>query len=74
MNLEYEKRIGRNLRQPRRKRGLTQEELAARLQVAGCDVTRSAVAKIEVAQRHIYPDELKALHEILAVSYEELLL
>jgi len=74
VNLEYEKRIGRNLRQLRRKRGLTQEELAARLQVAGCDVTRSAVAKIEVAQRHIYPDELKTLHEILAVSYEELLL
>ncbi len=35
-------------------------------------MTRSAYAKMEVGQRHIYPDELKALGEIFQVSYEAL--
>lgn len=72
MNDEYEKRVGANLRVLRERAGLTQEQLAARLQVRGCDITRSAIAKIEVAQRHLYPDEIKCLKEILGVSYEEL--
>ena len=54
------------------KKGLSQEQLAAQLQVRGCDVTRSALAKIEVGQRHIYPDELRALRDTLGATYEEL--
>ena len=46
--------------------------MSAQLQVRGCDVTRSALAKIEVGQRHIYPDELKALRDIFHVPYEAL--
>ena len=72
MNAEYERALGQNIRALRMKKGFSQEQLAARLQVCGCDVTRSALAKIEVGQRHIYPDELRALREILFVSYEEL--
>jgi hypothetical protein len=52
---------------------MTQEVLSARMQVEGCDVTRSALAKIEVGQRHLYPDELIVLQKIFAVSYEEIL-
>ena len=52
---------------------MTQDALAAKLQLAGCDMTRSAVAKIEVGQRHLYPDELILIRNILNVSYEELL-
>lgn len=73
MNAEYEKQIGQRIRVLREKRGLTQQQLSAKMQLQGCDVTRSALAKIEVGQRHIYPDELKALKEILCVTYEELL-
>lgn len=51
---------------------MTQEILAAKLQLRGCDITRSAVAKIEVGARHLYPDEIIALWEILRVSYEEI--
>lgn len=51
---------------------LTQEQVAAKLQVNGCDITRSALAKIEVGQRHVYPDEIRLLKEILHVSYDEL--
>lgn len=72
MNLEYEYALGQNIRKLRMERKLSQEQLAAQLQTRGCDVTRSALAKIEVGQRHIYPDELKLLRELLGVSYEEL--
>ena len=73
MNKEFEIKLGHNIRQFREKSGLTQEQLSAQLQTRGCDITRSALAKMEVGQRHIYPDELKLLKEILHVSYEELL-
>ena len=72
MNAEYERALGQNIRALRMKKGFSQEQLAARLQVCGCDVTRSALAKIEVGQRHIYPDELRALREILGVAFEDL--
>ena len=73
MNQEVERAVGQNIRTMREAAGLTQEMLAAKLQVLGCDITRSAVAKIEVGQRHLYPDELILLKKILAVSYDQLL-
>lgn len=72
MNAIYEKEIGNRIKLFREKRELTQEQLAAKLQVMGCDITRSAIAKIEVGQRHIYPDEMKLFKEILNISFEEL--
>ncbi len=42
------------------------------MQLRGCDITRSAVAKIEVGQRHLYPDEIVLIKEILSVTYEEI--
>mgnify|MGYP003325480127 CR=1 FL=1 len=69
MNTEIEKRIGQNIRTLREKAGMTQETLAAKLQISGCDITRSAVAKIEVGQRHIYPDELILIKKILKVDF-----
>ncbi len=72
MNPIAEKKIGQNIRKLRENRGMTQELLATRLQLAGCDITRSAVAKIEVGQRHLYPDEIILIKEILNVSYEDI--
>ena len=72
MNRAFEYLMGQNIRRIREDRGLTQEQLAAQLQTRGCDVTRSALAKIEVGQRHIYPDEVKLFKEILHISYDEL--
>ena len=60
------------IRSIREKRKITQEELSAKLQVRGCDITRSALAKIEVGQRHIYPDEIRHFKEILNVEYDDL--
>lgn len=72
MNKSIEKRVGQNVRRLRERAGLTQEELSARLQVNGCDITRSALAKIEVGQRHLYPDEILLIRSLLKVSYEEI--
>lgn len=72
MNAEVERRVGQNIRRLRERAKLTQEVTAAQLQVRGCDVTRSALAKIEVGQRHVYPDEIIALRDILKASYEEI--
>ena len=73
MNADYEKTVGQKLRYLREKSGLTQEQLSAKLQVNGCDITRSALAKIEVGQRHLYIDELRQFRKILCVTYDDIL-
>lgn len=72
MNKKIELQVGNNIRYLREKNGRTQESLAEQLQLNGCDITRSAVAKIEVGQRHLYPDEIILIKKILNVSYEEI--
>ncbi len=72
MDYTFEKHMGVNIRNIRESKGLTQEQLAARLQSNGCDLTRSALAKIEVGQRHIYPFEIKVIKEVLLISYDAL--
>ena len=72
MNILVEKKIGENIRRLREREKLTQEQLSARLQTNGCDITRSALAKIEVGQRHIYADEIILFKKLLRAEYEEL--
>ena len=72
MNKEIEKSIGRNIRLIRTTQKLSQEELSTKLQIKGCDITRSALAKIEVGQRHLYPDEILQFKEILEVSFDDI--
>lgn len=72
MNANYEKEIGNRIKSIRESKNMTQEQMSAKLQTMGCDITRSAVAKIEVGQRHIYPDELKCIKEIFNVTFDEL--
>lgn len=64
MNKKVETAVGNNIRILRERKKLTQEILAAKLQVNGCDITRSAVAKIEVGQRRLYPDEIILIKKI----------
>lgn len=72
MNKDIESAIGANIRKLREKANITQEQLSARLQVNGCDITRSALAKIEVGQRHLYPDEIILLKKLLNISYDDI--
>lgn len=72
MDKRYDRIFGQNIRRLRNLAGITQEQLAARMQIAGCDITRSALAKIEAGQRHLYPDEIKAVRRVLKVEYNDL--
>lgn len=72
LNKVVETKIGNNIRKIREAKGMTQEMLAAKLQLNGCDITRSAIAKIEVGQRHLYPDEIILIREHLNTSYEDI--
>ena len=72
MNTVIEKKIGYNLRKLREKAGFTQDYVATKLQLNGCDITRSTIAKIEVGQRHLYPDEIIHIKNILKVSYDDI--
>lgn len=72
MNNLIETAVGNNIRKLREKAGVTQETLATKLQLLGCNITRSALAKIEVGQRHLYPDEIMHIKNILKVSYDDI--
>lgn len=72
MNIEIERKVGQNIKNLREKAKLTQEMFSARLQTEGCDITRSALAKIEVGQRHLYPDEIILMKKILKCTYDDI--
>lgn len=73
MNKQVETKVGNNIRKIRESIGMTQDTLAAKLQLSGCDITRSAVAKIEVGQRHLYPDEIILIRKILNTTFDAIL-
>ena len=72
MNPTIEKQVGLNIRALRESKGFTQDTLAAKMQLLGCDVTRSALAKIECGQRHLYPDEIILIKDILGTTFDEI--
>ena len=72
MNKAIEKEIGNNIRKIRESVGMTQDILSAKLQLRGCDITRSAIAKIEVGQRHLYPDEIILIKEALDTDFNSI--
>ena len=72
MNYLIVSEIGANIRKIRESKNITQDTLAAKLQVRGCDITRSAIAKIEVGQRHLYPDEILLIKEILDTDFDSI--
>lgn len=72
MDKNIEKKVGENIRRLREQKKMTQDLLAAKMQLSGCEITRSAVAKIEVGQRHLYPDEVILIKKILDVSFDDI--
>ena len=64
---------GERVRLEREKQKLSQERLAARLQLLGVDVTQKAVSRIETGDRVVADYELLALAKALDVSVEYLL-
>ena len=67
-----DRNIGAKVKYYREQRGLTQKQLAARLQTAGCDLTESMVGKIEIGYRAASIFEIDKLVEVLKVDYNAL--
>lgn len=65
--------ISRKLRQLRSQRKLSQEELAAQMQLLGVDIDQRLISKIELNQRFVKDYELACLCQIFGVSEKELL-
>ena len=65
--------IGPTLRSLREAEGLTQAELAGRLQLAGWDISRETLAKVESQVRCVTDRELGRFAEALEVNPSELL-
>ena len=64
---------GERVKEARRKMKLSQEALAARLQVSGVNIERDSVSRIEIGTRFVADYELLALCKILNVTPEYLL-
>ena len=52
---------------------VSQNALAVRLQTAGLDLDKNAIQRIESGQRFLTDIELKAIAQVLEVSYSDLL-
>lgn len=64
--------IGQNLKTLRKKVGLTQAQVAAKLQVAGLDVSRGMYAQMEQGTYNIHISVLVALKDIYQLkSYDD---
>ncbi len=62
--------LGRNIQNIRLKKGLTQDQLVAKMQIQGSSISRSTLANIETGRRNIKACDLKIMKEILDVPYE----
>ncbi|WP_306487450.1 helix-turn-helix domain-containing protein [Agathobaculum sp.] len=63
---------GTQIRILRKQKKLSQEELAARLQVAGVDLDQKAISRIECEKRFLADFELREIARILQISMDEL--
>ena len=64
---------GARVKEARRSRGLSQENLAARLQTEGVNIERDSVSRIEIGTRFVADYEILALSRALSVSVAYLL-
>jgi len=64
--------VGPQVRRLRVAAGLSQEALAGRLQVAGWDLSRAGLSKIEAGLRLVIDAEAVVLARVLGVALDEL--
>lgn len=65
--------IGDKIKAARKNLGLTQDQVAARLQTEGCDISRGTLAKIEVGIRKLQASEVSAFVKVLNLDYKDFL-
>lgn len=61
--------LGSNIRRLRKQSGLTQEQVVARLQLQGLEISRSSYSQIECGTYNIRVSELVALAELFQADY-----
>ena len=66
--------IGQHLVKLRLNRRLTQEQLAAKLQISGSNMTRQVVANVEARRRRVYEHQIRLFVKVLRCSFDELFL
>ena len=63
--------IGKNIKLLRRAAGLTQDQVIAKMQLMGLNISKSTYAKIETNRMNIKVSELVALKEIFRAEYQD---
>lgn len=64
---------GKQIAKYRKEMGKSQRQLADALQLAGLDVDKNAIQRIEAGKRFVTDIELKYFFRVLNISYELLL-
>ena len=64
--------IGPNIRKYRRAMDLTQDQLAALMQIRGCDIERSTLSHIELGDYNIKVSHIVAICDILQIDFSTL--
>lgn len=64
---------GRRIREARKKMGLSQQDLAARMQVAEIILERESISRIEIGTRFVADYEIVVFAKVLHVSVDWLL-
>lgn len=64
---------GKKVSAVRKKMEISQRELADMLQLAGLDVDKNAIQRIEAGKRFVTDIELSVISKVLNISVEELL-
>ena len=59
---------GPRIREARLRRGLSQAELAARMQVAGVEIERDSISRVEIGLRFVPDYELPVYAQVLGGS------
>ncbi len=64
---------GKNISKYRANLKISQRELADRMQLAGIDIDKNAIQRIECGKRFVTDIELIAFVKVFNITYEELL-
>ena len=64
--------IAQNLIELRNRQGLSQRALSRQLQLAGCDMDKNVITRIETQTRYVTDIEIQKLCEVLHTTFEEL--
>lgn len=66
-----DKKLGQNIQNIRKSKGLTQEQTIAQLQVLGSPLSRSTYSLIEIGRGNIFVNDLVGLKEVFNVNYDQ---